>query len=886
MGEFFKNQNVRLSLVAMVIMFAISVFYFRPMILNKKVLVQSDMVSVEGMSKNIKDYRETHNGKDPYWSTTMFSGMPSYTIDAQYDGNILKYFRIASDWALPHPAGALVTGMFFFFLLLRAFQVQVWLALAGGIAYGFSTYHILIMEAGHYQKIYALMYAPGIMASLVYGYRTNYWIGLVGLFITAGLEFYSGHVQMSYYFFFALLGYLIFETIQHVKNGSVVPFLGKSAGFLFATLMALFANANNLYPVYEYTKVSNRGASELSTVSKNEEKGGGLSKDYAFGWSSGRAEMLTFLVPNAAGGASNSDIGTKSATYKTLSGKGVPNAEQYVKNWPTYWGDQNFTSGPYYAGIVVLLFFIAGLILLPDGLQYPLLYVTMLSVFLAMGKNAYSVTQSLILFSLPAIHYFLKSKLEKIPAPAFGAVLAVLGLYVTAMIGGSPESSYKITDLFFDFLPMYNKFRVPASILTIAGFTIPLLGLLGAAAFLKEGDPVKKQQAIVWSAGILGGILIILMAVPSILLNFVGMNDMAQFEQMTGNKAFAEELVKALQEDRLSMFRADAIRSLIFIALSAGTIFAYLRNSISGNVTGMIIAALVAMDMISLDRRYLNDESFKPKNDYQNYFTGKEADLFLKEKDKSHFRVFPVTRNPFNDGMTPYHLKSIGGYNAAKVKRYQQLIEKHIQEMNPSVLNMLNTKYIITNQAMPGGLPMVYQAQDKEMIYANPANLGAAWFVSKIIVAKTPDEALDTVGRINTATTAVVEQKDAALIQGISSDDVDSSETVELKKYDNAFVEYETNSSKERFLVCSEVFYKGWKAFLNGKELPIIQTNFVLRGIKVPAGKNKIEFKFEPAEVETGVTLSYIGSSFFMVFLALAIFMVFKQSKNQPNNQL
>ncbi len=890
--DFFKKTETKQGLIAIAIFFVISIFYFSPL-LNKKVLQQSDTILVQGMSKNIEDFRKNHNGQEPYWSTTMFSGMPSYTISANYSGNLIQYLKIGLDLGLPHPIGILFLGMTLFFFLGRSLNIDTWVSMGGAIAYGLTTYHILIMEAGHYQKIYALMYAPGVIAGLIWLYQKKWILGSIFLFITLGLEVYAAHVQMTYYLLFVILPLLTYFGIQAIIQKDYKNFLISTGLAGTMAILSLVINANNLYPLYQYQKLSIRGASELAST-KEELKTGGLDKDYAYAWSQGRVELTTFLIPNAVGGASGSELGKNSASFKVLS-QVTPNALEILKRWPTYWGDQSFTSGPYYSGIIILALAILALYVVPSGLKFPLLYATLLSLLLALGKNSFSVTEAFVILALPVIAYF-KPKNLQISSDVYGTTVGLGGSLLVFAIAGDPNDAYRFKDLFFDYLPLYNKFRVPSSMLVIAQLAIPILAILGLFEFLKDNQQISKEEKLkklYFAFGIPIGVIAILWLMPSILYgDFSSAQDIDfqnQLMNMTqGNKSLVDNIMNALREDRESMMKADAQRSLFFLLVMGGILWAYVKGSIQNvKVVMLSFAILTFIDLYTLSRRYLNNDSYTPKKDYQMNFQAREADEFLSQNDKSYFRVFPLDRNPFNDGRTVYHLRSIGGYNAAKIKRYQQMIEKHLAgTLNPFVINMLNTKYLITSKPLNSPQYVAIQkTQDGEVIYLNVMNNGPAWFVNDVLVVNSPDEALDTLNSLDTRNKAVIENKDKSLLQNYSNSAIDSSEIIEIQIFDNNYLKYKSQSNEDRFAVFSEIYYnRGWKAFIDGREVPILQTNFVLRGLNVPKGEHTIEFKFEPEDVKFGEMLSYIGSGIMILLLIIGGYFFWKEQKTHEQS--
>ncbi len=883
--DFFKKTDTKQTFLAIAIFFVIALFYFRPL-LNKKVLQQSDTILVQGMSKNIEDFRKNHNGEEPYWSTTMFSGMPSYTISTNYSGNLIQYLKIGLDLGLPHPIGILFLGMTLFFFLGRSLNIASWICIGGAISYGLTTYHILIMEAGHYQKIYALMYAPGVIAGLVWLYQKRWLLGSLFLLVTLGLEVYAAHVQMTYYLLFVVIPIVTYFAYQAFCNKEIKQFLMASGLAFLVSILSIIINANNLYPLYQYQKLSIRGPSELAST-KEELKSGGLDKDYAYSWSQGRVELTTFLIPHALGGASSSELGKNSASYKVLS-QITPNALEILKRWPTYWGDQSFTSGPYYSGIITIALAILALYVVPSGLKFALLYAILLSFLLALGKNSFSVLESLIILALPAIAYY-KPKSLSINADTYGTIVGLGGALIVFLLAGEPGESYRFKDLFFDYLPLYNKFRVPSSMLVIAQLALPVLAIWGLMAFLHNNSlsQEEKLKKLYFAFGVPIVIIAILWLVPNILYEFTNVQDNEFRSQLMGmsqnNKTLVDSIMNALFEDREAMMRSDALRSLFFLLAFGGILWAYIKGSIQNTIMVMIAFVILSfIDLYTLSRRYLNDDSYSLKKEYHMNFQAREADEYLLQNDKSYYRVFPLDRNPFNDGRTVYHLRSIGGYNAAKIKRYQQMIEKHLAgTLNPNVINMLNTKYLITTKPLNSPQYLALQKmQDGEVVYLNTLNNGPAWFVNQVIQVNTPDEALDTLTYLNTRTHAVIERKDKALLQTYSNAPIDSSEVIEVQVFDNNYLKYKSKANEDRFAVFSEVFYnRGWKAFIDGKEVPILHTNFVLRGLNVPKGEHTIEFKFEPDDVKIGETLSYIGSGILILLLIFAVYFFYKELK-------
>ncbi|MCZ2357152.1 MAG: YfhO family protein [Bacteroidia bacterium] len=879
---FWKQETFVSTIICLTVMLLLSVLYFQPL-LKHKVLQQSDLLQVAGMDQDAKLYRESHPGEQAYWIKTMFSGMPTYTIFLEFKGNILSALHSLFLLGMPFPIGILFFGMAFMFALMRTIGVSSWLALAIGIAYGFSSYNIIIVEAGHYSKFFAIMHAPGLLLAAVLAYRNKPILGGALMAFFMGLQVADNHVQMTYYFGLVLACYVLYELVRHIHERKIVSYLLTTLLLGVGIAIGVAVNATNMLPVYEYSKFSIRGPSELST-SSDDQKAGGLDRDYAFQWSYGREELLTLLIPNALGGSSNGKLGKSSETYKALTeyGVGTEEAENYIRTWPLYWGDQPFTSGPTYFGALICFGFILGLILVDSGLKWALLYATLLSCLLSLGRHSLNVPEAIVVLALPIIFYFTKNRV-KLPAPGYALLLAGIAWIGLYMFGSDPASSYRFTDLFFDYVPFYSKFRAVASMLVMASLTMPILAGLGFQEVIQNKKDSKEiQLAVFWAAGITAGLALILAVLGSTFFSFQGPND--------ANLGFPEQLKKqlmtALYADRADILRNDAIQAVIFIALAAGLLWLFIKKTISNPIIiGIGVSVIMLFNLWLVDKRFVNTSDFRDKEDNEQFFAMKETEQFLLEKDKTYYRVFPMNRNPFNDGRTPYYLNSIGGYNAAKIRRYQQLIDAHISKMNPNVLNMLNTKYIIHNQKLSfPQWPELLATKDGEYLYQNLNAYGNAWICEKVIIVPTPDAALDTLDGVNSMFTAIVEQKDAAITQHFSQDTVDyNNEYIKIQNHDNHKLTYLYHSPKTRFVTFSEVYYpKGWKAFIDEKEVPIIHTNFVLRGLVIPAGDHKIEMRFHPEIIDTTETYSRIASVILIIFIGFAGFWEWRNyRKNQ-----
>lgn len=883
-ANLFKHKDFIPTIVALLVLLGSAMLFFSPLLSGKK-LAQSDVILIRGMSKNVEEYRETHPGEDALWSMSMFSGMPAYTIHIQYGGNILRpIWKVMNLGATSNPIGTLFWGMTSFFILLRVFGVDIRLATAGALGFGFFSYHIIITEAGHISKFLALMYAPGVLFAAAMAYRVRWYLGAGLLFFTMGLELLANHVQMTYYLAIIVILYGLYELIEHIRAGKIGRFALATGALCVAVGLAVLINLSHILPMYEYQKYSIRGASELkkepseepSKKAKSKGESGGLDKEYAYGWSNGRDELLTLLVPNMKGGSSNAHLTKSMETYKMIE---QLNPEYLNMRLPFYWGTQAFTSGPTYAGAIVCFLFVLGLLLVRSGVKWALLYATLLALILSLGKNSLALPAALVVFLIPLPYILNLSFLRKNILTGLSPIIA--GGILVMLLDDDPAKSFTLKDLFFDYLPLYNKFRAPASLLIMLGFTLPWLAILGAQAALDPKiDKAERNKALIIALATVGGLALILGLSPGMFYsNFKSPND----EQIAGQ----QQLYASILKDREGMLQSDALRSFGFILAACGLLWAYINDKIkSVAAVGVGLSALIFVDLFLVDKRYLGAEEFQNESDFTANFEPTEADNAILQADKGYYRVFPLSRNPFNDGRTPYHLKTVGGYNAAKIKRYQQLIEAHIGKLTPNVMNMLNAKYIIHNKKIDVPIyTRVHQSRDGEFVYRNEANYGPAWICKDVTVAASPDEALEKLGSVLSIETALIEKKDEAKLAAtpISRDSVNrETEMITVKTAENKLMRYEYNSDKNRFVTFSEVYYeKGWKAYIDGKEAPILHTNFVLRGLTVPAGKHTVEFKYDPEVLHTGKTLSTTGSVLLILTLAGLAFVEFRRANKK-----
>ncbi len=786
-------------LLAIVIFVVIALAYFSPL-LEGKVLKQSDITQFKGMSKEIVDYR-AKSGEDPLWTNSMFGGMPAYQITVQYKGNVLRYLDQLMQLYLPQPAGMFFLYMIGFYILLLVMKVDKWLAIAGAIAFAFSSYLIIIFEAGHNSKAHAIGYMAPVLAGIILTYRGRYVLGGILAAIALSLELLTNHLQITYYLLLVAGVYVITEFISSLKTKNLPVFARASGVLIIASMLAVATNITTIWATYEYGKETIRGKTELTSEKQN--RTGGLDKDYATGWSYGKMETFTLLIPNFNGGASQGSLPVSSNSFKALKENNIDNAqaEKIVKSMPLYWGSQPGVGGPVYIGAIIMFLFVFALFVVDTKYKWWLLAATLLSILLAWGKNF-----------MP------------------------------------------LTDFFLNYVPGYNKFRAVSMTLVMAELCIPLLAILGLQrVFSGEMDKKKILKSLYYSLGIAGGISLFFAVFGNSIFDFVSPSD-DQYKTY-----FPEWLMTAIRQDRAAIFSADSFRSMAFIFLAGAAIWAMINQKIKKPVFFTALILLILIDMWSVNRRYLNNESYMSKSAASVPFQPSIADeLIMKDKDPD-FRVFnQAVGNPFADASTSYFHKSLGGYHGAKLRRYQELIDFQLTKGNMSVFNMLNTKYFIVPDKESG----------QPQVQVNMQSMGNAWFVNNAHKVNNADEEINALTGFVPAETAIYDKRFENQVQGhvISKDTL---ATIALTEYKPNHLTYKSESSREQLAVFSEIYYdKGWNAYIDGKPAPYFRSDYVLRAMIVPAGKHVIEYKFEPKVFQVGEKIS-LASSLLLILLAL-----------------
>ena len=793
-------NSIKPHVFAIAIFFLMLVVYFKPAFFDKKTLTQNDVMQGIASAQEAREYR-TRTGKEALWSNSMFSGMPLYVTNVAYSGDLINqliyYIRV-----IPVPTDNMLFSLVCFYILMVVIGCRSWIALIGAFCYAFSSYHIISIEAGHIYKSWAMAFIPLAVAGVYMLYNKRLLLGAALTGFALAMEINAQHYQITYYLAFIIGIYSVSEFVFALKEKKLTAFFKSVIILFFVALLPLGTSFGRLWGLEEYGKYSIRGKSDLVAKTAGAEGSNGLDRDYAFSWSEGVMETFTLLVPDFYGGSSNTDIGKNSATYELLKTNGVPTADakNFIKNAPTYWGDQPFTSGPVYAGAIVIFLFIVGLVIVEPRQKYWLLFATILSIALCWGKNF-------------------------------------------------PE----FNNLMFDYFPGYNKFRSVSMAITIALFSLPVLGALAlekivSAKLLNDYKlPLinKKVNPILFSAAFLSGIL-------ALILIFSGSADFSSEEV---DKRLPEWILEAIKTDRKTMLRTDAFRSMVLILTSAAVLYLYSIKRITQAwlIGGMCV--LVVFDLWMVDKRYLNDDNFV-KGKRENFFQATEADNIILQDKTLYYRVMD-TNNPFNNAMPSYFHKSIGGYHGVKMKRYQELIEYHLSKNNMKIFDMLNTKYFITSDP-------------QHPVQQNPGALGNAWFVSTIKKVKNADDEINALNNFDPSTEAVIDDSRFKISRYSYSKDGE----IKLLEYEPNYLKYEMNKPEAGFAVFSEIYYKeGWDAYIDGKSAPYVRVNYVLRAMEVPAGKHIIEFRFDPASYKIGNKVM-LGSSIFvfaLLILALAI---------------
>ena len=795
--------------VLAVLLFAVLAFaYFFPADIEGRILYRHDASAGRGAGQEGIEYLQK-TGERSRWTNALFGGMPTYQMSPSYGStNLLTKVVNAYHLWLPENVWYVFAYLLGFYILLRAFDFRQHLAALGSIIWAFSTYFLIIIAAGHIWKVWALAYLPPMIAGVVLAYKGKYLWGFLLTAIFTAFEINANHVQMTYYYLFIILFLVIGWLVDAIRKKEIVRFAKATAICIAGAAIGLCINLSNLYHTWQYSQESMRGKSELVKQNSSNQTDSGLERDYITQWSYGIGETWTLLVPNTKGGASMPLSESEKAMEKAENDF-LPIYQQLGQ----YWGEQPGTSGPVYVGAFVLTLFILGLFIVKGPVKWALLAATILSILLSWGRN-------------------------------------FMGF----------------TDFFIDNVPMYAKFRTVASILVIAEFTIPLLAMLALKKFLDEPEQMKPRMKYLGISFLLtGGFAMLFSLMPSAFFDsFISSSEMRAIQGLPSE--YIQPLVANLTEMRQAVFTADSLRSFYIILVGTGVLLAVSFGKLKNEYAVGIILVLCLVDLWTVNKRYLNDEMFVPKSEREAPQTKSQTDELILRDQNLDYRVLNLASNTFNENETSYYHKSIGGYHAAKLRRYQEMIEQYINPEMQSlfksvseaagdmtqvkgdsicpVLNMLNTKYFIF--PLQGGQTVPIQ---------NPYVLGNAWMVDQIQYVNNANEEILAVGKLDLRHQAVAdakfkEQLGEAAVQ-------DTASIVTIQSYEPNRLTYEVNSGKGGVLVFSEIYYPGWEATVDGQPAELGRVNYILRALHIASGKHLVELSFFPKSVDTTETIAY-----------------------------
>ena len=830
-NNFFQQNKNILSIVAAIIAFAvITLVYFSPVLQGKRIK-QHDIEMHLGMSQEITDFREA-TGEQTLWTNAPFGGMPAWNISVQPKGNLTNPIYKGLSLGFPHPIGSVFICMLGFFVLLLVLDCGFWISFVGAIAYGFTSYLFIIIGAGHNAKAMAMAYMAPVIAGVLLTYKGKYLWGWLLTAFALAFEVRTNHLQITYYLALIIVILVIAELISDLKNKKLGHFIKASTGLVVAAIIGVLTCSTALYGNYEFGKETTRGKPVLTRNEDNQTKG--LDRDYITQWSYGKGETWSLLIPNAKGGAS-AYIGKKNPAIE----KADRQFRDSIAQSSAYWGDQPGTSGPVYVGAIVVFLFVLGALTVKGKLKWALLIATVLSILLSWGKN-------------------------------------FMGF----------------TNFFLDYIPGYDKFRAVSMTLVIAEVCMPILGFLGLAEIAKSPESFKQNQKKFYLAlGITAGICLLFCIAPKAFFSFLSQNEASQFASMSQGKdgALYAAFATQLEDVRVTIFRKDALRSLLFIVLSAVPIFLYGMGKLKDAPAFAILTALVLIDMFPIDKRYLNNDKFISKSQYSKPFKASTADQAILNDKALDFRVADLTKDMFNDASTCYFHKSLGGYSGAKLRRYQDVITQYLGgELNQlrgsktasdmmqtlsqqKVINMLNTKYLIYN---PNSQPML-----------NPFALGNAWIVSNIQWVDTPNEEIDAIGNTDLEHTAILNKEFEQTVGNYRLTDSILPQ-ITLTEYHPNKLTYNIKStstgsvSKQYLVVFSEIWTeKGWKMTIDGQESPLLRANYLLRCALIPSGEHQIVMEYAPKAWKTGNSVAFISSLIMLLGLIAALIFTFKPKK-------
>ncbi len=827
-----QRSSLRPHLIAVLGLLVLAIIYFSP-VMSGKTLSMHDVQEASASAREIREIAK-QTGDKPLWTDAVFSGMPGYMIDFNYPYIFVYKAVMGVVNILPNTASIVFVVMLSMYILLVVLGCNAWLSALGAAAYGLGTFNIVSLEAGHVSKLFALGYGAGMLAGVILALRGRYWIGaaLLGFFMC--MELGANHIQITYYLFMTIGLYVLIEGIALARAGKGRQLALGLTTLAVAGVLAAGSFGKRMLVLNQYTKETIRGKSELTAKTTNpdgkapgNESTGGLDKEYAFSYSYGKAETLTLLIPNAFGGASGGGLGTDSDFYKALISKGLDpaSAKQFAElGAPAYWGDQPMVGGPAYAGAALLFLFVLSMFVLRGSIRWWLLSAAALMIMLAWGKN--------LLF--------------------FNGFL-------------------------FDYLPYLNKFRAMTMALCLAQLFLAAGAALGIQTIVSQKLTLAQlSQPLLVSLGATAGVALVLAVLGGAFFTFQTPNDVTILSRYFGDAG--KDFLAPLISDRQSMLRSDAFRSVILILLAAGAVWLFLTNKIKASLFYPLLLAVVIFDLFAVDKRFLNNADFVPKSQVTTIFEPTPADEQILQDKSLGYRVFDQTVDFMSSNRTSYFHRSIGGYHAAKLRRYQELVSYALPVNTGSILNMLNAKYVI-QPGQPN--PANPQQQGAPVAIPNPEVLGAAWFVGTVQQVGNADEEIAAMKTLNPRDSAVVDKQFAAQLGNLPATMDHTGSTIQLTNYRPDKLIYEANAVRDGLVVFSEIYYRGqedWQAFIDGKPTPHLRANYVLRALRVPAGKHTVEFRFDPPLAHTGDTIDLVAN---VLLILLIGFVIVREGRNR-----
>lgn len=779
-------------IIALLAFLLVAVVYFMPHFEGKRI-TSSDTVQVSGMNHEAAEfYKET--GEVTHWTNSIFGGMPTYQIFSPNNTNLLQHVGKVLGFGMSYPVGMFLIGMMTFYIMLLLIGVNSWLALFGAMFFAFSTNNLILYEAGHSSKLQTIMVSPLIISGMLLVFRKKWLLGLSVFSLGMGLSLFYRHPQMTYYLGLVMLILVLIYTIDAIRNKTIPDLVKSGLVLVFGLVLAIGSSSSILWSTLDYSEDTMRGAPILSAEGASPSSSSavdGLAWDYAMGWSNGYSDLLASYIPRAVGGGSIESISKDSAFGKMVRAQNDVQA-------PLYWGGLPSTSGPIYFGALVMFLFLFGAISYKSPIKWWLVIAVIFTMVLSLGKN---------------FEFFNK--------------------------------------FIFDYIPMFNKFRTPNSVLSITAILMPILGVLALQEMIKSEDKVKYWKAALWSGGILGGLALILGLFGSIFFDFVGNSD-ARYEQF----------VDVLKEDRSSLLRSSAFRSIFFILVGMGAIWAYTKSKISSTILAVVIGLFGLFDLIQVDTRYVSHSDYVSERSYKRNFQPRPVDNKILEDTDLYYRVHDVTTDPFNSASASYFHKTVGGYHAAKLQRYEDVKMRYLVNNNMAVLNMFNTKYFI----IPG------QEEGSATYQLNPAALGNAWFVSNAEIVDNANQEIDRLNGLDPAVTAIVHKEFDSYL---TSKTFDKNGDIKLTAYAPDKLTYQSNSTSDQLAIFSDIWYgpdKGWTATVDGKKVDFIRANYILRAMNVPSGQHEIIFEFRPTSQATGGIIDLISSGLILLLLVYVIY--------------